>query len=144
MFREFGDARKLSFQQILKHAERVESEQVRMHSDFYHRNRIPVIHRRAEFVDSHTIKLTGKRDKLSADYFLIATGSRSYHPPGVDFSHSLLLNSDTILTPNHSPRKVTVIGAGVIGCEYASIFGGLGAKVELINPSNSLLTFLDT
>jgi len=68
MFREFGDARKLSFQQILKHAERVVSEQVRMRSDFYDRNRIPVIYGRAEFLDRHTIKLTGKRKKLSADY----------------------------------------------------------------------------
>jgi len=144
MFREFGDARKLSFQQILKHAERVVSEQVRMRSDFYDRNRIPVIHGRAEFLDRHTIKLTGKRKKLSADYYVIATGSRPYHPPGVDFSHPLLFDSDTILTLDHSPRKVTVIGAGVIGCEYASIFGGLGAKVELINPNQSLLTFLDT
>ena len=90
MFREFGDARKMSFQQILKHAARVVPEQVRMRSDFYDRNRIPVIYGRAEFVDSHTIKLTVKRDKLSADYFVIATGSRPYHPPGADFSHLAL------------------------------------------------------
>ena len=57
MFREFGDARKLSFQQILKNADRVVSKQIHMRSDFYDRNRIPVIHGRAEFIDSHTIKL---------------------------------------------------------------------------------------
>jgi NAD(P) transhydrogenase len=144
MFRVFGDARKLTFQQIMTHAERVVYEQVRMRTDFYERNRIPVLHGRASFIDKHTIKLLGKRKKLSADYFIIATGSRPYHPPDVDFSHPLMFDSDTILTLDHSPRKVTVIGAGVIGCEYASIFGGLGAKVELINPSASLLNFLDT
>ncbi|PCJ28672.1 MAG: Si-specific NAD(P)(+) transhydrogenase [SAR86 cluster bacterium] len=144
MFRDFGDARKLSFQQILKHIDRVIYEQVRMRTDFYERNRIPIFKGKASFIDKKTIKLIGKRIKLSAKYFIIATGSRPYHPPDVDFSHHCLFDSDSILTLDHSPRKVTVIGAGVIGCEYASIFGGLGSKVELINPSASLLNFLDT
>ena len=144
MFRDFGDARKLSFQQILKHADRVVYEQVQMRSDFYERNTVPVFQGRASFLDKHTIKIIGKRKKLSADYFVIATGSRPYHPPDVDFDHPRMFDSDTILSLDHSPRKVTVIGAGVIGCEYASIFGGLGSKVELINPNASLLTFLDT
>ena len=144
MFRDFGDARKLSFQQILNHADRVVYEQVRMRSDFYERNQIPIYKGRATFLDKNTIRLIGKRKKLSADYFIIATGSRPYHPPKVDFDHPLIFDSDSILSLDHSPRKVTVIGAGVIGCEYASIFGGLGAKVELINPANTLLSFLDT
>lgn len=144
MFRDFGDTRKLSFQQILNHADRVVYEQVKMRADFYERNLIPVFKGFAEFTDTHTVKLVGKRKKLTADYFVIATGSRPYHPPNVDFDHPLMFDSDTILTLKHSPRKVTVIGAGVIGCEYASIFGGLGAKVELINPSSSLLNFLDS
>ncbi len=144
MFRDFGDARKLSFQQILKHADRVVYEQVRMRSDFYERNQVPVFKGRASFLDKHTIKLVGKRKKLTARYFVIATGSHPYHPPNVNFDHPLVFDSDTILSLDHMPRKVTVIGAGVIGCEYASIFGGLGCKVELINPAASLLTFLDT
>ncbi|MES2605303.1 MAG: Si-specific NAD(P)(+) transhydrogenase, partial [Pseudomonadota bacterium] len=57
--------------------------------------------------------------------------------------HRCVFDSDTILNLKTQPRKVTIIGAGVIGCEYASIFGGLGCKVELINPSTSLLSFLD-
>jgi NAD(P) transhydrogenase len=144
MFRDLGDVRKLTFQQIMKHAQRVVYEQVQMRTDFYERNRIPVFKGRAAFVDNKTIKLIGKRKQLSADYFIIATGSRPYHPPGVDFTHPRVFDSDTILDMPFSPRKVTVIGAGVIGCEYASIFGGLGCKVELINPASGLLTFLDT
>ncbi|MBL4573063.1 MAG: Si-specific NAD(P)(+) transhydrogenase [Gammaproteobacteria bacterium] len=144
MFRDLGDARKLSFQQVLKHADRVVYEQVQMRTDFYDRNHIPIVKGRASFLDANTIKLVGKRKKLSATNFIIATGSRPYHPPGVDFSHPRVFDSDTILDMDHSPRKVTVMGAGVIGCEYASIFGGLGCKVELINPSSGLLAFLDT
>ena len=144
MFRDFGDARKLSFQQILKHTDRVIYEQVRMRTDFYERNQIPIYKGKACFIDKKSIKLIGKRKKLSAHYFIIATGTSPYHPPGVDFTHPCVFDSDTILSLDHSPRKVTVIGAGVIGCEYASIFGGLGSKVELINPSAGLLNFLDT
>lgn len=144
MFRDLGNVRKLTYQQILKHAHRVIYEQVQMRTDFYERNRIPVIKGRAAFLDKKTIKLIGKRQKLSADYFIIATGSRPYHPPQVDFEHPRVFDSDTILDMDFTPRKVTVIGAGVIGCEYASIFGGLGCKVELINPAASLLSFLDT
>ncbi len=143
MFRDIGDARKLSFQQILKHADRVVYEQVHMRNDFYERNRIPIFKGKACFLDKHTIKLVSKRKKISADYFIVATGSRPYHPPDVDFDHPRVFDSDTILGMEFSPRKVTVIGAGVIGCEYASIFGGLGCKVELINPAASLLSFLD-
>jgi len=144
MFRDLGDARKLSFQQVLKHAERVIYEQVSMRTDFYDRNHIPIFKGRASFLNKHNTKLVGKRKKLSAEYFVIATGSSPYHPPGVDFTHPCVFDSDSILDLDHSPRKVTVIGAGVIGCEYASIFGGLGCKVELINPASGLLTFLDT
>jgi NAD(P) transhydrogenase len=111
-----------------------------MRTDFY----IPIYKGRASFLDNNTIKLVGKRKKLSAMSFVIATGSSPYHPPGVDFSHERVFDSDTILNMDCSPRKVTIMGAGVIGCEYASIFGGLGCKVELINPASGLLTFLDT
>ena len=143
VFRDVGEAKKLSFQEILKQAERVVSAQVTMRTDFYDRNHIPVISGRGTFVDTHTLKFEGKRARITADHFIIATGSRPYRPPGVDFSHPRMFDSDTILSLNFSPRKVTIIGAGVIGCEYASIFGGLGAKVELINPAASLLSFHD-
>jgi NAD(P) transhydrogenase len=99
-----------------------------MRTDFYDRNHIPIYKGRASFLDNNTIKLVGKRKKLSAMSFVIATGSSPYHPPGVDFSHDRVFDSDTILNMDYSPRKVTVMGAGVIGCEYASIFGGSAAK----------------
>jgi NAD(P) transhydrogenase len=145
MFREFGDFRKVTFQQLMKHADYVVNEQATLRNDFYQRNYVPIYDGVASFVDSHTIEVTqGKeRTKLHADYFLIATGSRPYRPETVDFNHKLVFDSDTILKLKHQPRKVTIIGAGVIGCEYASIFGGLGCKVELINPASSLLSFLD-
>ena len=75
---------------------------------------------------------------LEADNFIITTGSRPYRPAEVDFNHPLVFDSDTILQLKSTPKKITIIGAGVIGCEYASIFGGMKIKVELINPAESL------
>lgn len=143
LLREFATLRKPSFPQIMKHAARIIDEQVHLRSGYYEKNGIEILHGIASFIDKHSIRLGNKGPILTADHFIIATGSRPYRPANVDFSHSRIFDSDTILRLNHSPRKVTVIGAGVIGCEYASIFGGLGAKVELINPADTLLSFLD-
>ncbi|MDT8397238.1 MAG: Si-specific NAD(P)(+) transhydrogenase [Pseudomonadales bacterium] len=145
MFRDFGDIRQLSFRQALKHASRVVEEQVTLRTNFYDRNQVPVFHGVAEFIDRHTILVVeGKtRTRLRADNFIIATGSRPYRPDTLDFTHKRVFDSDTILQLDIMPRKVTIIGAGVIGCEYASIFGGLGIKVELLNPADTLLSFLD-
>lgn len=143
LLREFATLRKPSFPQIMRHAERVIDEQVYLRSVYYEKNDVEVIHGRAVFLDANTIRLGNKGQTLKADHFIIATGSRPYHPDNVDFNHPRMFDSDTILSLNHSPKKVTVIGAGVIGCEYASIFAGLGCKVELINPAETLLSFLD-
>jgi NAD(P) transhydrogenase len=145
MFRDFGDIRKLTFQQILKHANRVVEDQLKVRTDFYERNKVPVFHGLASFTDEHNIEVVAGRNKtkLEANNFIICTGSRPYRPETVDFNHPRVFDSDTILQLEHTPRKVTIIGAGVIGCEYASIFGGLGIKVELINPEDTLLSFLD-
>ena len=68
----------------------------------------------------------GVVETLMAKQIIIATGSRPYRPADIDFTHSRIYDSDTILSLGHTPRKLIVYGAGVIGCEYASIFSGLG------------------
>ncbi len=143
LLREFASLRKPSFPQIMQHANRVIHEQVHLRGAYYEKNGIDVIYGQAKFEDANTVKLGTRGPILKAEHFIIATGSRPYHPENVDFTHPRIFDSDTILGLDFSPRKVTVIGAGVIGCEYASIFAGLGAKVELINPAETLLSFLD-
>lgn len=145
LFREFGDFRKVTFQQLMRYADHVVDEQGALRHDFYQRNYVPIYDGVASFVDNHTIEVVQGKDRtrLHAEFFIIATGSRPYRPDTVDFSQKWVFDSDTILRLKSQPRKVTIVGAGVIGCEYASIFGGLGCKVELINPSGSLLSFLD-
>src|SRR5690554_4273018 len=138
---------KLTFSEILNHAESVIRKQVKLRSSFYERNDVTVIHGVASFIDSHTLQVLhpdGSVDKLTMGHVVIATSSRPYHPPGVDFSHSRIYDSDTILSLKHDPKNIIIFGAGVIGCEYASIFRGLGVKVDLINTRNRLLSFLDS
>jgi NAD(P) transhydrogenase len=116
-----------------------------LRAGFYNRNNVDVIHGRAEFVDSKCIKVIseGNSERITADNILIATGSRPYRPEDIDFSHPRVYDSDTILRLTHHPRHIIIYGAGVIGCEYASIFRGLDCKVTLIDSRERLLSFLD-
>ncbi|MGB1237497.1 MAG: Si-specific NAD(P)(+) transhydrogenase [Pseudomonadales bacterium] len=146
MFREIGEPRWFSFQKVLKRAEKVMANQVMLRTNFYARNRVDVFFGSAEFEDAKTIVVRGTArgdETLRAKNIVIATGSSPYCPPDIDFNHPRIYNSDTILKLNHTPRTIIIFGAGVIGCEYASIFSGLGVKVDLIDTRDRLLSFLD-
>ena len=84
------------------------------------------------------------RALIRAENIVVATGSSPYRPSDVDFSHPRVLDSDTVLALAHTPKSLTIYGAGVIGCEYASIFCNLDVKVNLVNTRGQLLSFLDT
>ncbi|MCB0214067.1 MAG: FAD-dependent oxidoreductase, partial [Anaerolineae bacterium] len=140
------DTRYVHYQDLLRTAESVIDRQVDMRTGFYHRNLIDLQFGRATFVDAHTIEVTaesGLKTRFSADAFVVATGSRPYHPPDVDFTHPRILDSDRVIDLTENPRSISIYGAGVIGCEYASIFRGLSIKVNLINTRSQLLAFLD-
>ncbi len=145
MFRDIGEPRWFSFPRVLKSAEKVISKQVKLRTQFYARNRIDLYNGRACFLDKNRVEVCGgqSNDVLVAETVIIASGSRPYKPANVDFSHDRIYCSDSILTLNHTPRTMVIYGAGVIGCEYASIFAGLGVKVDLVNPGEKLLSFLD-
>ena len=80
---------------------------------------------------------------LRADKILIATGSSPHRPPEFAFEDALIYDSDELLTLERLPQSLAVVGAGVIGSEYACTFAALGSKVELIDGRESLLPFLD-
>jgi len=135
-----------SFQSLLKQTESVIKSQVELRHGFYTRNFVDLIIGRARILDPHTIEVTeasGLKNKYETGAILIATGSRPYHPTDVDFSHPRIIDSDKLLKIDTNPRILTIYGAGVIGCEYASIFRGLNIKVNLINTRSQLLSFLD-
>lgn len=136
----------IAYPDLLSAAESVIQQQTAVRERFYYRNDVDVITGHARFVDTHTVEVVterGNSERYEAQHFVIATGSRPYHPPDVDFSHGRVRDSDSVLRLDFSPRSITIYGAGVVGCEYASIFGELGLKVNLVNTRKQLLAFLD-
>ncbi|MBS9857285.1 Si-specific NAD(P)(+) transhydrogenase [Vibrio alginolyticus] len=135
-----------TFSDILGHAKSVIDKQTRLRQGFYDRNSCTLLFGTARFIDNYSIAVMqsdGTEEIYSADKFVIATGSRPYQPDDVDFLHERIYDSDSILSLKHDPRHIIIYGAGVIGCEYASIFRGLGVKTDLINTRDRLLEFLD-
>ena len=137
---------RLTFSQILKHAAGVIRKQVKLRAGFYDRNLVKIHQGEAHFIDKNTLEITTEDDscyRLTAETIVIASGSRPYRPPQVDFNHTRIYDSDTILSLEHEPKHIIIYGAGVIGCEYASIFRGLGVRVDLVNTRDRLLSFMD-
>lgn len=97
------------------------------------------------FVDAHTIEVTtaSATQRMTGDVIMIATGSRPANPKEIDFSDDHIHDSDEILNIERIPASMTILGAGVIGCEYACMFAALGVKVTLVDARDTLLGFLD-
>jgi NAD(P) transhydrogenase len=134
------------FTKLLHSADEVVRRQVSMRQSFYERNQVRLVHGSARFVSPEQLEVAtpnGQLERLTAKHFVVATGSRPYRPAEVDFSHPNVFDSDTILKLERDPKSITIYGAGVIGCEYASIFRNFGIKVNLINQRDKLLAFLD-
>ncbi|MEY2864038.1 MAG: hypothetical protein RLY58_1745 [Pseudomonadota bacterium] len=146
LFQKIGEWKHVPLTQILGNARKVIEQQVDTHTRFYERNQIDVHHGRAVIEDAHHLIVhlrEGGTERLSFDQLVVATGSRPYQPKELDFNHARVFDSDKILTLDYPIQKIIIYGAGVIGCEYASIFVGLGYKVELINTQSQLLSYLD-
>ncbi|HIP52733.1 MAG TPA: Si-specific NAD(P)(+) transhydrogenase [Chromatiales bacterium] len=146
LFRQTVRQIEIDYPQLLGAANGVIQQQVRTTNRYYRRNGVDIVHGRAAFIDPWTVEVTedsGVCKRLTADSFIVASGSRPYHPPDVDFDHPRILDSDTVLKLEHTPLSLTIYGAGVIGCEYASIFCNLDVKVNLVNTRDRLLSFMD-
>ncbi len=146
LFREHGITASFLIPDLRRRAKSVIEQQVKMRTTFYDRNDIPIVHGDAHFLDPHTVEAVeadGSRCVVRGKSFVIATGARPYHPPEVDFNHPRIFDSDTILKVDLHVKSITIYGAGIIGCEYASMFRNLEIKVNLINTRDRLLEFLD-
>ena len=110
------------------------------------RHNITLIHGEGSLKDAHTvhIKSPNSEKDIHGEIILIATGSSPRRPPEIPFDGKLIYDSDTILDMHHIPKTMVVVGGGVIGTEYASIFTALGIKVTLIEPRDRIVPFLDS
>lgn len=131
-----------SLSDLRRSAQSIIASQVALRQKFYERNDVEVVHGPARFIDEHTLEI-GDDTRVEAAAIVLATGSRPYRPADVDFNHPRIFDSDTILNLAWRPHTLTIYGAGVVGCEYASMFRNLEIKTNLVNSRAELLDFLD-
>src|SRR5271163_1605608 len=111
------------------------------------RNRVELFTGHGRFIDEHTLlvqdQYRGERVAVSGRNIVIAVGTKPARPPGVEFDEERVLDSDGILDLKFIPTSLVVVGAGVIGIEYASMFAALGTKVTVVERRDSMLDFCD-
>jgi NAD(P) transhydrogenase len=109
------------------------------------RHEVRYLQGHGRMVDEHTVSVTSSSGEqlLKADFVLIATGSKPHRPADIDFADDWIHDSDEILTIHDMPTSLTILGGGVIGCEYACMFAALGIGVTLVDARSEILPFLD-
>lgn len=114
--------------------------------DQFARNNVELVYGTASFVDQHCLAIEdnkGNTTQLQAEHILIATGTRPRRPDNIPFDDVRIMDADSVLTARDIPESLSIIGAGVIGVEYATMFNSLGSKVTLVNEHAPLLPFID-
>ena len=134
-----------TMEQLIGHVGQVIEREIGIVQDVLRRNDIEVVHGRAAFEGPNVVAVeTGEgRRRLSAANVLIAVGTLPSTPVGGAADGEVIMTSDTILGMKHLPRTLAVVGAGVIGIEYASMFAALGVQVTVIDQRQRALEFLD-
>jgi NAD(P) transhydrogenase len=110
------------------------------------RNRVELVQGSARLVDPHQLAVDGEAGserRLSAEFVVIAVGTRPAHPASVDFDGRTIIDSDGLLSLERIPDSLVVVGAGVIGIEYASMLAALGTKVTIVDQRPEMLEFCD-
>lgn len=131
--------------QLLAHVDQVIQRETEVVQDALARNDVEVIRGKGSFIDAHSIRIDGIEGKrnITADKVLISVGTRPADPRGVKADGKVVITSDQVLDLSNMPRKIAVVGAGVIGIEYASMFAALGVNVTIIDQRPRPLEFLD-
>ncbi len=143
---QFTLGREVRLSELMHRKSEVIRAQMEVVIDQFGRNNVEIIYGEASFAGDHEISVTdakGATRTIDAGVVVIATGSRPVRPGSVPFESGLIYDSDTILELDRIPSHMAVIGAGVIGCEYACIFAALGVEVTLIDRKKRLLEFAD-
>ena len=111
------------------------------------RNHVTIVPGTAKFLDPNTVSVAGadgvETRRISAEKIIIATGTKPARPDSVDFDGRTVVDSDQILNLDKLPGSMVVVGAGVIGIEYASMFAALGTKVTVVERRDRMLEFCD-
>jgi NAD(P) transhydrogenase len=131
-------------EQLMDRTARVVAAETAVVREQFRRNRVGLLPGQARFEDPNTIKIEDSDEPIRARRIVIACGTRPARPASVEFDDRTVIDSDGLLKlEHHIPRTMTVVGAGVIGVEYASMFGALGTKVTVVDKRDRVLPFLD-
>ena len=126
---------------------KVLSEQRHMIRRQFKKNSIELVAGCAAFIDPHQIGVTDEKGvqthQISSDYFVLATGSKPRNPNEIPFDNERVLDSTRLLSIDHVPESMTVLGGGIIGSEYASFFSALGTRVTVMDKRDHMLPLLD-
>lgn len=113
----------------------------------FEEHRVSYTHGEARLIDKHRVRILDAQGRITrevtSEFILIATGSSPFRPEGMPWNERNVEDSDSILNLAEMPESLIVLGAGVIGCEYASMFAALGVRVTLVDRKTELLEFLD-
>lgn len=144
---QFTLGRDVTLSELMYRKTEVIRKQMEMIIAQFARNNVEVIYGEASISGPNTLivrREDSPAEELSADFIVLAVGSRPARPENVPFDANHIYDSDTLLKINKIPRTLTIIGGGVIGCEYACIFASLGVKVYLVEKKDNLLSFADS
>lgn len=137
----------LTMQDLRERTDRVIAQEIDVIRNQLQRNRVELVTGEASFEDPHTVRVSGAGSpdrRLTADQVIIAVGTQPARPPNVAFDERTVIDSDGLLQLEAIPPSLVVVGAGVIGIEYASMFAALGTKVTLVERNHHILEFCDT
>ena len=136
----------ISAQDLVSRLHKTLDHEVEVLQHQFMRNAVKNVHALAKFTGPNRATLTSESGEISEVEFahaLISVGTRPHRPEGIPFDHERIFDSDEILDMKALPRTLTVIGGGVIGVEYATIFSALDVPVTLIEPRDTILDFVD-
>ena len=134
------DSERQAMDQLLDRAAAVVAAETAITREQFRRNHVGLLPGAASFTDDHTVEIEGTEEPIRAGRIVIAAGTRPARPATVEFDDRTIIDSDGLLKlESRVPRTMTVVGAGVIGVEYASMFGALGTKVTVVDQRDRVL-----
>lgn len=144
---QFSLERPLTIADFMHHEREVVQRELELINRSLDKNLIEVFRGRGRFIDEHKVAIIGSdgavRGQVTGEVIVISTGSSPNHPADISFERPCCFDSDGVLSLSRIPRSLLVIGAGVIGVEYTSIFTALGVEVTLLDARPDLLPYLD-
>ena len=140
---EFHLGKQITVQDLMFRKNFIIKKEIETINENLAKHKVKQVHGTAYFIDEHTIGIEEIAEKYNSDFILIAVGTYPFHPNYIPFEEEQIYDSDEILEMIKIPKSMVIIGAGVIGCEYACMFAALGIEITLVEPRDSILPFID-